>query len=302
MNGGELDLRGRTLRWRDAHPLIMGIVNTGADSFSDDGTPPTTASAVELGLRLAGDGAGLIDVGGESGVTYNAESDAGTERDRVVPVVAELAAAGIAVSVDTYKPLVAEAALEAGAVLINDVSGLRDPQLATLAAAAGAGLVVMHTRAAPKTAADPGYDDVVGDVLAFLTERRALALELGVDPRGLLVDPGPDFAKKPAETIACLRAAGRIADLGSPWLAAVSRKYFQAAIVPRPPRERAAMTLAAVAHAADHGAAVVRVHDVRETADFLAARDVLAGRSEPRSVDSADESLKWTQRSDRRRI
>lgn len=301
MTGGALHLRGHELRWQPAHPLVMGIVNTGADSFSDAGPPPTTASSVELALSLVADGADLIDVGGESGVTYNDESDAAAERDRVVPVIAELAAGGVAVSVDTYKPLVAEAALEAGAVLVNDVSGLRDPTLAALAAEAGAGLVVMHTRAAPKTVADPGYDDVVEDVLAFLAERRALALEQGVDPRGLLLDPGPDFAKTPAETIACLRAAGRLGELGSPWLAAVSRKYFQAAIVARPPRERAAMSLAAVAHVADLGAAIVRVHDVRDTADFLAARDVLAGRAEPNVVDGDDERLKWVRATERSR-
>jgi len=293
MTDGTLTLRGASLPWSRGRPLIMGIVNAGPDSFSDTGPPPTTASCVALGLRLVDEGAQILDVGGESGVTYTGESAAADEAARVRPVIAALAEAGAVVSVDTYKPEVAAAALEAGAHLINDVSGLRDLALADLAAAAGAGLVVMHTRAAPKTADFPAYDDVVEDVLSFLAERRRLALDRGVDPAGLLLDPGPDFSKRPAETLAVLQAAGRLDQLGSPWLAAVSRKYFQAAIVPRPPTARGAMTLAAVAHAADHGAAVVRVHDVAGTADFLAAREVLAGRAAPQPVDPDDERLKW---------
>lgn len=293
MSARRLTLRGEALDWSPGRPLIMGIVNAGPDSFSDAGPPPTADSCVELGLRLIGEGAQIIDVGGESGVTYTSETAAAEEAARVRPVIAALVGVGAVVSVDTYKPEVAAAALDAGAHLINDVSGLRDVALADLAASADAGLVVMHTRAAPKTVGFPEYDDVVSDVLAFLAERRQLALDHGVNPAGLLVDPGPDFSKSPSETIAVLQAAGQLDQLGSPWLAAVSRKYFQAAIVPRPPAARGAMTLAAVAHAADHGAAVVRVHDVAGVADFLAAREVLAGRAAPQQVDPDDERLKW---------
>jgi dihydropteroate synthase len=271
----------------------MGIVNAGPDSFSDIGAAPTTKSCVELGLRLIDEGAAIIDVGGESGVTYTPETDVAEELARIEPVVAELVAAGAVVSIDSYKPAVVAAALEAGAHLVNDVSGLRDRAVAEFAGSAGAGLVVMHTRAEPKTVHFPQYEDVVEDVIEFLVDRREQAIDHGVDARGLLLDPGPDFAKTPAETIAVLRAADRMTELGTPWLAAVSRKYFQAAIVPRPPTHRRAMTLAAVAHVADHGAAVVRVHDVAATADFLAARAVLSGRAEPLPVDADDERLKW---------
>ncbi len=288
-----LVLRGRDLTPPPLRPRIMGIVNTGGDSFSDSGPAPDPGACAELGLRQIEDGADIIDVGGESGVTYTQASPPEAEIARVVPVVERLVAAGAVVSVDTFRAPVAAAALEAGAHLINDVSGLADPAIAGHCAQAGAGLVVMHTRARPKTVNFPAYDDVVADVLAFLAGRCELALERGVDPDGLIVDPGPDFAKRPYETIACLRAADRIAALGRPWLAALSRKYFQAAIVPRPPRERGALTLAAVAHAADHGAAIVRVHDVRDSADFLAAREVLSGRAEPLPVDPDDDRLKW---------
>lgn len=295
----QLVLRGRELAPAASRPRIMGIVNTGGDSFSDSGPAPDAGACAELALLQIADGADIIDVGGESGVTYTQASPPEAEAARVVPVVERLVAEGAVVSVDTFRVEVASAALDAGAHLINDVSGLADPAIAGLCAQAGAGLVVMHTRAAPKTVGFPHYDDVVADVLAFLAGRCEIALEHGVDPDGLIVDPGPDFSKRPDETIACLRAAERIAALGRPWLAALSRKYFQAAIVPRPPRERGAMTLAAVAHAADHGAAIVRVHDVRDTADFLAARQVLSGRAEPLPVDPDDDRLKWVRRAAR---
>lgn len=296
MKSTTLRVRGAELVWERGTPLLMGIVNTGADSFSDSGPAPTTAASVERALQLLTDGAALIDVGGESGVTHTAESAAADEIARVIPVVSELVASGAVVSVDTYKPAVAAAALEAGAHIINDVSGLRSSELARLVAEADAGLVVMHTRGAPKEEFFPHYDDVIEDVLSFLGERSALALECGVRADALLIDPGPDFTKTPEQTIEVLRAAERLQQLSFPWLAAISRKYFQAAIVPRPPRQRGALTLASLAVAADAGAAIARVHDVAAASDFLAARDVLAGRREPIAVDRDDERLKWESR------
>jgi dihydropteroate synthase len=271
----------------------MGIVNASPDSFADTVRRTTLDAQVAHALALVADGADLIDVGGESGVTYNGVTAEAVEIERVAPLVGRLVAEGVVVSVDTFKPAVAEAALEAGAHLINDVSGLRDPALAGAAARTGAGLVVMHTRAAPKEEHFADYDDVVGDVVAFVEERCAVARAQGVRADRLIVDPGPDFAKTPAETIASLRAIDRLRALGQPWLAAVSRKYFLAAITGRPPAERLAGTLAAVGFAADHGAAIVRVHDVTETVDFLAVRDVLSGYAEPGAVDRDDDALKW---------
>ena len=166
-----LRLRDRTVAVQAGRPLIMGIVNAGDDSFSDAVRLDTLEGQVARALELVAEGADLIDVGAESGVTYTATSSAEEEAARVVPLVERLAAEGVSVSVDTWKPAVARAALDAGAAMLNDVSGLRDPGLAELAARTGAALVVMHTRAEPKQEAFPHYDDVVADVEAFLRER-----------------------------------------------------------------------------------------------------------------------------------
>jgi dihydropteroate synthase len=294
MAEGVLRLRGRDLALRAGRPLIMGIVNANPDSFSDAVRTTTLDAQVELALGLVRDGADLIDVGGESGVTYTGVTAAEVECERVVPLVEGLVAEGVVVSVDTWKPEVAGAALDAGAHLLNDVSGLRDPALADHVARTGASLVVMHTRAAPKQEHFADYGgDVVGDVVAFVAERCAVARARGVGDEQLVVDPGPDFAKSPAESVATLRAIDQLAALGHPWLAAVSRKYFLAAITGRPPAERLAGTLAAVGFAAERGAAMVRVHDVAATADFLAVRSVLHGGAEVGEVDPDDDALKW---------
>ena len=163
--------------------------------------------------------------------------------------------------------------------MVNDVSGLRDPELAGVCARTGAALVVMHTRAAPKQRLqDPDhYDDVVADVVGFLRERMALARARGVAEDQLVLDPGPDFAKTPAQTIALLRRLDEVRALGRPLLLAASRKDFIGALTRRPPRERLAGTLAAIAWGVEHGAAILRVHDVREVADFLVVRAALRG-------------------------
>jgi dihydropteroate synthase len=185
------------------------------------------------------------------------------------------------VSVDTYKPEVARAAVAAGAAIVNDVSGLRDPSLADVCAETGAGLVLMHTRAAPKQKLrDPGMDGrVVADVELFLSERIALALERGVGFEQIMLDPGPDFGKTPAQTVDVLKALPGLHALGRPLLLAVSRKDFIGAITRRPPRERLAGTLAAVGFGVEAGAHMLRVHDIAEVADFLAVRAALAGEA-----------------------
>jgi dihydropteroate synthase len=261
-------------------PLLMGIVNATPDSFSDGGEHPDLEARVAHAAALVEAGADLIDIGGESARGDRPPVSAAEEAERVTALVARVAGElGATVSVDTYKPEVAAAAIEAGAVLVNDVSGLRDPALADVCARTGAGLVLMHTRAAPKaTLLDPdAYDDVVADVAAFLRDRMELAVVRGVDPDGLLLDPGPDFAKTPAQTVAVLRRLDVLHALGRPVLLAVSRKDFVGAITGRPPRERLAGTLAAVAAGVDAGAQVVRVHDVAAVRDFLAVRAVLRG-------------------------
>jgi dihydropteroate synthase len=288
-----LRLRDRTVDVQAGRPLIMGIVNAGADSFSDAVRLDTLEGQVRRGLELVAEGADLVDVGAESGVTYTPAAPAGDEAARVVPLVERLAAEGVSVSVDTWKPEVARGALEAGAVMLNDVSGLRDPALAELAARTGAALVLMHTRAEPKREAFPDYDDVAADVEAFLRERIDVALDHGVAREQLVLDPGPDFAKTPAQTVAVLRELDRLHALGRPLLLAVSRKYFLGAITGRPPAGRLAGTLAAATWAADAGAAILRVHDVAAVRDALAVKAVLDGRDDVPAFDASDEELKW---------
>jgi dihydropteroate synthase len=258
----------------------MGIVNATPDSFSDDPGTKTVANRFAQALRLVAEGADLIDVGGESGVTNSPPVEAADEIARVVPVIEAIAGEGIAVSVDTYKPAVAEAALSAGARMINDVSGLRDPELAGVAARHGAVLVVMHTRARPKTKEFPDYGDVVADVVGFLREKIEVAVAHGVDRELIVLDPGPDFAKTPAQTVECLRRLDEVAALGHPLLLAVSRKDFIGALTGRGPREREAGTLAALGAAADAGAEFVRVHDVAGAVDHLTVRAALRGELE----------------------
>jgi len=273
--GRELELGGR--------PLLMGIVNATPDSFSDAGELPTLDARVARAEQLVAAGADILDVGGASAVGGRPPVPVSEEIERVVGVIERLVAASrVVVSIDTHRPEVAEAAIAAGAGMVNDVSGLRDPALAELCARTGAALVLMHTRVEPGgTLLDPGaYDDVVEDVVAFLRERMSLAQAHGMDAEQLVLDPGPDFAKTPAQTVAVLRRLDRLHQLGRPLLLAVSRKDFIGAITGRPPRERGAGTLAALAAGADAGAHVLRVHDVASASDFLAVRAVLRGERE----------------------
>jgi len=309
---------GRTLEL-GGRPWLMGVVNASPDSFSDGGCQRDLHQRVRLALAHAADGADILDIGGESATTGRPPVAVAEEIERVVPlierVVAELGddrnwrPAGRAgpesgsgwavdtraepvVSVDTYKPAVARAAIAAGARIVNDVSGLRDPELAAVCAETGAALVVMHTAAAPRERRQHPdlYGDVVGEVLDFLRARVAVALEAGLAREQLILDPGPDFAKTPAQTIALLAHVERLHELELPLLMAISRKDFIGALTGRPPRERLAGTLAALAHGVDAGAHIFRVHDVAAAADFLAVRAALAGeRTVERDLALAEE-------------
>ncbi|MEA2125360.1 MAG: dihydropteroate synthase, partial [Solirubrobacteraceae bacterium] len=256
---------------------IMGVLNATPDSFSDAGDHRTLSDRLRHAEALLAAGADLLDIGGESNVTNRPAVSVEEELDRVVGlierVVGEL---GARVSVDTYKPAVAEAAVAAGASIVNDISGLADPDLAGLCARTGAALVVMHTPVAPKQQSLDESREL--DVVGWLRERVAHAQSLGV--QDVIVDPGPDFGKTPAQTVAVLRELPAIVALGHPVLLAVSRKDFVGAITERRPRERLAGTLAAVGFGADAGAHYLRVHDVAEVADYLAVRAVLRGERE----------------------
>jgi dihydropteroate synthase len=271
----------------------MGVVNASPDSFSDGGRYRTLDRRLRLAQELLGAGADVLDIGGESASTNRPALDAELETERVVPlierVVGEL---GAIVSVDTYKPAVASAAIAAGASIVNDVSGLRDPELARVCAGSRAALVVMHTRAAPKQRLqDPDlYGDVVEEVIAFLRARIAVALDAGLAREQVIVDPGPDFAKTPAQTIELLAGVARLHSLERPLLMAISRKDFIGALTGAPPRERLAGTLAALAHGVEQRAHIFRVHDVGAARDYLTVRAALRGDLAPsRDLELAEE-------------
>jgi len=288
--GRELDLADR--------PLLMGIVNASPDSFSDGGMHVGVARQLELARGLVQAGAEIIDIGGESATTGRPPVDPQHEIDLVAPLIERVAAElDVLVSVDTYKPVVARAAVAAGAHIVNDVSGLRDLELADICAQTGAALVVMHTAAPPRVRRQDEdlYRDVTGEVVAFLRGRTAAALERGVSPEQLIVDPGPDFAKTPAQTTRLLAELDRLAELERPILLAVSRKDFVGALTGRRPDGRGAGTLAALAHGVELGAHIFRVHDVEAASDFLAVRAALRGDVEvSRELRLADE-LRWEQ-------
>jgi dihydropteroate synthase len=279
-------------------PWLMGIVNASPDSFSDGGLEQTLDARVDRARALLEAGADLIDIGGESGVTNRPAVEPTEEIERVTPLIERVAGElGALVSVDTYKPAVARAAVAAGARIVNDVSGLRDRSLADVCAETGAALVLMHTRAEPKhKLLDPSYDGrIVSDVLAFLSERIEVAMSRGVEFEQLLLDPGPDFSKTPSQTVEVLRALPELHALGRPLLLAVSRKDFVGAITARSPRERLAGTLAAIEQGVGAGAHVLRVHDVAEVAEYLAVRAVLVGDEQLDPSSRLGDSLRWNQ-------
>ncbi len=286
---GDVQFGGRT--------QLMGIVNATPDSFSDGDGQRSLEARVELARELLAAGADVIDIGGESGRTDRPPVTAAEEIERVVPLIEAVAGGlGALVSVDTYKPAVARAAIAAGAAIVNDVSGLRDVELAEVCAQTGAGLVLMHTRAAPKQKLlDTRLDDtIVADVRTFLAELIETALRRGVAREQLMLDPGPDFGKTPFQTVTVLRAVADLHTLGRPLLLAISRKDFIGAITGRPPRERLGGTLAALGFAADTGAHLVRMHDVAAARDYLAVRDVLTGEAELASGTQLAEGLRRT--------
>lgn len=272
----------------------MGILNVGHDSVADGRLLADLNARVRVGMALVRDGAEIVDVGAVSGRTDTPPISEQREIELVAPVVAELARAGVTVSVDTWRPRVVEAVLQAGAAMINDVSGLADVAVARLVAQAGAGLVVMHTRAPPKEAFFPGYEDPMADVIAHLRRRVDLACANGVDHEQIVLDPGLDYSKTPQESVEVLRRLAELGSLRRPVLLAVSRKYFIGMISGRAPEQRLGGTLAAVAFGLERGAHIVRVHDVAEVVEFLqVTRALRATGPVTMRGDPGDESLKW---------
>jgi dihydropteroate synthase len=260
-----------------AQCVVMGILNVTPDSFSDGGRHDTVDAAVSHGLDMVAAGADHVDVGGESTRPGAGRVAPDEELRRVLPVVAELARSGVAVSIDTTRSSVAAAAVEAGAGMVNDVSGgLADPAMARVVAEAGVSWVLMHRRGHSRDMyAEATYDDVVAQVRRALCRRVDAALAAGVPAERLVVDPGLGFAKRPEHDLAVLAGLDRIIDLGFPVLVGASRKRFLGALlatadgVPRPPARRESATLATTVLAARAGAWGVRVHEVAGSADAV---------------------------------
>lgn len=254
--------------------VVMGVVNVTPDSFSDGGMWADPDAAVAHGLELAATGAGIVDVGGESTRPGAEPVSPNEELDRVVPVVARLAGEGICVSVDTRRAVVATAALEAGASVVNDVSAGADPGMFASVARTGAGLVLMHMQGQPRDMQDaPHYDDVVAEVAAFLTVRVAAAVAAGVDHEAIAIDPGFGFGKSVEHNLALLAATDGLAGLGRPLVIGTSRKSMFARISGLGVHERTEATLATSVWTLLAGATVVRVHDVDETVQAVAVVD-----------------------------
>lgn len=258
----------------------MGIVNVTPDSFSDGGHWLDPAAAAAHGRALRADGAAILDVGGESTRPGAAAVGAAEERRRVVPVIEELAGGGACVSVDTMKAEVAEAALDVGARLVNDVSALRDPDMAALVADRACDVCLVHMRGEPRTMQDdPHYDDVVDDVRAFLAGRVEVALDAGVAPERIVLDPGIGFGKTVDHNLELLDRLDELVALGFPVLVGTSRKSFLGRIAGRDTEDRLPGTIATNVLALARGAAIFRVHDVAPVRDALAVAAATLART-----------------------
>jgi dihydropteroate synthase len=261
---------------------LVGVLNVTPDSFSDGGRFLDAKRAVEHGLRMASEGAAVIDVGGQSTRPGSAEVSPGEELDRVLPVIEGLRAAGDAViSVDTYRAEVARRALEAGADIVNDISAFRfDPGMLELLAESGAPAVAMHIQGTPRDMqADPRYDDVVAEVRDHLADALERARRAGVDPSRVAVDPGIGFGKTVEHNLLLLRRLPRLRELGSPVLVGASRKSFIGRVLDLEVGERLEGTLAVSALAAAAGADLIRVHDVAANLRAVRMAEAVAGRA-----------------------
>jgi dihydropteroate synthase len=288
-----LDCNGRPLELD--RPRIAGIVNVTPDSFSDGGAHATTDDAVAHGLRLAEEGADILDVGGESTRPGAAPVDAAAEIARVVPVIEGLAkATRVPISIDTSKPEVMRAAIAAGAALVNDVRALREDGALDAAAALGVPVILAHMLGDPRTMQDdPQYDDVVGDVHRFLTERLFACQMAGIDKKKVLVDPGFGFGKTLEHNLLLLRDLKRFAEI-APVVAGLSRKGMIGKLTGREAHaDRAAGSAAAALIAVQNGALIVRVHDVAVTRDALAVWAGVAGLGAAPKRKDAAKRVSW---------
>jgi dihydropteroate synthase len=269
----------------DGTPWIMGILNVTPDSFSDGGqffgTHVTPDTAVEHGLRLIEGGADVLDVGGESTRPGGDQVSVDQELQRIIPVIERLAAkTSVPISIDTTKAEVARQAIAAGAVIVNDISGLTfDPAMIEVCAGCDVGVIVMHIQGTPRTMQiDPRYANVVADVSAFLTQRLEILERAGIARERIVIDPGVGFGKTAEHNLEILTHVGHFRQLGRPVLIGHSRKRFLKMILDRPLDERDAGTLGVSIALASQGVDILRVHDVAATRDGLLAWRTVAGR------------------------
>lgn len=253
-----------------ARPLVMGIVNITPDSFSDGGQHASTAAAIAHARQLIDDGADILDIGGESTRPGAAPVSEQQELERVLPVIEGLRGIAVPISIDTWKPQVMRAALAAGASMVNDVNALQAEGALQAVADTDAAVCLMHKQGTPQTMQQrPEYRDVITEVSRFLGERIAAAEAAGIARQRMVIDPGFGFGKTLAHNLDLLRELAAFRALGVPVLAGLSRKSMLGAITGREVGERVAASVAAAMLAVQRGAAVVRVHDVRETVDAL---------------------------------
>jgi len=289
----QLDCGGRILKLD--RPQVMGIVNVTPDSFSDGGAHASTEAAVAHALLLVEQGADLLDIGGESTRPGAAEVSAEEEIARVAPVIEQLAArTAVPISVDTSKPEVMRAAVAAGAGLINDVYALRREGALDAAAELGVPVVLMHMQGEPRSMQDaPHYDDVVGEVHRFLTERIFAAEMAGIAKKNIVIDPGFGFGKDTAHNLTLLAQFERFVELGVPVLAGLSRKRSLGELIGRDKAaDRVAASVAAHLIAAQRGAKLLRVHDVAQTVDALKIWNAVAAVPMPRGKPAAP-TIRW---------
>lgn len=258
-------------RFDSDFPLIMGIVNLTPDSFSGDGLAGHVQRAIAHARRLIDEGADILDIGAESsrpGAEPTSESE---ELDRLLPVLSALAGCGVPISVDTYKPRVMQEAIAAGASLINDITGFRQPGAVEVVAASDCGVCVMHMQGEPLTMQQqPIYDDVLAEVSAFLSHRVDALSAAGVAAERMVLDPGFGFGKTLEHNVLLFKNLHRLSAFGRPLLVGVSRKTMLGAITGRAVQERQPASVAAAVLAVERGAGLVRVHDVAATKDALA--------------------------------
>jgi dihydropteroate synthase len=289
----QLDCAGRLLLLD--RPRVMGIVNVTPDSFSDGGQHQTLEAAVAHGLRLAAEGADILDVGGESTRPGAAPVAVEQELQRVVPVVERLAReTSLPICVDTSKPEVMRAAVAAGAGMINDVYALRREGALDAAAALGVPVVLMHMLGEPGTMQDdPDYDDVVADVHRFLADRLFACEMAGIARKNLVVDPGFGFGKRLEHNLLLLRQLARFGDLGVPVLAGLSRKRSLGELTGRDVGQRVHASVAAAVLAAEYGARLIRVHDVAATVDALKIWAAVAALPGPVAKPAKPAQPRW---------